>query len=166
MKKLGKVVLGLATLSMLAACQKEVTREEAVKTVEGYDTSVKYKSGVRKSSVKATADGSIATALKDAFLLVLKGSGIEDGKEVKIDNPETYRLSIAALPAASEVNKYKLDGNQLTIDFKYAYEGLSGTASSAYDDKGYSTVSTINLASSDASLKVTIDVQISFTWTK
>ena len=166
MKKFGKVVLGLATLSMLTACQKEVTREEAVKNIESYDTSVKYKSGVRKSSVKATADGSIATAVKEAFLLVLKSSGIEDGKEVKIDNPETYRMTVALLPSASDITAYKLDGKALTIEGKYSKDSLSGSTSQSFDDKGYQTGISMNLASSDASVKVTIEVAVTFTWTK
>ena len=113
MKKLSKIVMGLAAMTMLASCAKNVTPEEAAKIANGWSVSA-------------------ASAYKSYTLVTKDSKGNTSTTEDK--HAITVKATIAALLAANVVavnaaaasgaeGQFKADGNAL--EFSYKADGES-----------------------------------------
>ena len=171
MMNIKRVVLGLAAVTMLASCAKDISREEARKLAQGYeDANVIYKSGTGKmvSTVK----------FSDNFPEALKGEYRDGSQEASFNNEREVvanRFTVAAfdsLPADANV-KFKADGKALEINFTQDVSELGGSMKMSVftkiDENGYpleaKQESSISIVAQET-YTVTTTMVATYTWVK
>ena len=169
MKNIKRIVLGLAAMTMLASCAKEITKAEAVEIAKGYDTAnVIYKSGHGKSVTEVSFSANVPDALKEQY----KGGT----QEVDFKDETTVvgqRLTAAHVEAAPETAKFKADGKKLEITYTMEESAMGGnmkmTATAYVDENGYPTSAiteqVINIVAQET-YTITAKQTITYTWEK
>ena len=165
MKHLGKLVLGLATMTMLASCAKDITRAEARELAKGYDTAaVAYKSAEMKTTTKYTFSEKVPEIIKST----MKDS--ENTQSYSADEVEGLRLSEAAFLLIPEGATFKADGKALEISYKSenTSDGAKASLNSweKHDENGYLLAETLETLMSYGEYTITIKANISVTYTK
>lgn len=173
MMNIKRVVLGLAAVTMLASCAKDVSKEEARKIVQGYEeANVIYKSGTGKMVTTVTFSDKFPEEMKQGF----QPGGTE---EVSFDNADKVvanRFTVAAfdsLPTGADV-KFKADGKALEINGaqESSREGASMkmTIFAKIDENGYPLESKQETFSSmvaeGTTYSVTMTMVATYTWVK
>ena len=162
MKNIKRVILGLAAVTMLASCAKEITKEEAIKIAEGWDTAnVLYKSGHGKAVTEVKFSDNFPAAMKDTF---------------NSDACKNVRLTADKLKSMPENIKptFKADGNKLEISYveEESQAGMSMklTANAKTDENGYPTESVSDyeykIVASQETYTATIHAVVTYTWVK
>lgn len=176
MKKINKVIMGLAAVTMLGGCAKTVTAEEAAKIADGLSFSnLNITEGKMKTTIdKLSGNGEQA----EAALALLTLAGIKEGKseETSISSAaySTYFISGDAIREYGDDGYiYSANGNAITIEAKEVKAESptdTGTATAsgktAYRadglmDSANATV-TVTFAQNDV---LTMTTSLSFTWT-
>lgn len=164
MKSLRTVVLGLAAVTMLASCAKEVTKAEAVKIAEGWDASIVYKTAEAKTVTKYTFGKDCSEAVKAMY---------EDSEETESkagkDTAEA-RISAVAIAALDEKNTvFKADGKALDVTAKMSreQEGLKVAIEEWFktDENGYVLNQKSVIATTGSALGLVYDVTMTSTTT-
>ena len=169
--KLRKIVLGLATMTLLASCAKDVTKEEAVKIAkEHYDASNQvYKSGHAKVVTEVVYSDNVPEVAKTQ-----KG-GTEEADFTDPEEMADYRMNSAQIAACPDDAKFKADGAKLQISYSQT-QSLAGStvnidATVNLDEIGYvlssvSTMKTSVLVSEGVTYEITVKANMTITWTK
>ena len=171
MKNIKRVILGLAAVTMLASCAKEITKEEAIKIAEGWDTAnVLYKSGHGKSVTEVKFSDNFPEAMKETFQ-----GGTQETDLINSDACKNLRLSAATLRAMPEDIKptFKADGNKLEISYTQEQSQmgmtLKVTANAKTDENGYPTDSVSDMVYTivaEATYTATVHATVTYTWVK
>lgn len=167
MKKFQTLVLGLASVAMLASCAKDVTKEEATKIAQDNYGKVTYASGKETIHLSASAKDENADAVKTLLINSLKTAGYYDGKVTEISNTSTYICTAEMIGAYPSDSKFQADGNKLFISYsgeQFKAIGLKGNVTQSTDENGYIISMTANLANTEDSVKV--DISYTYTWTR
>jgi len=169
--QLRKIVLGLAAVTMLASCAKEVTREEALKIArENYDSSNQvYKSGHGKAVTEIKYSDNVPEEMRTQ-----KG-GTEEADLTTAEEIARYRLTSSVLEECPDNTKFKADGKKLEISYTTT-QTLAGSTISMealvnLDEIGYTTYSVMNmktsvLVSEGVTYEITSKTTITISWTK
>ena len=167
MKKFQTLVLGLASVAMLASCAKDVTKEEATKIAQDNYGKVTYASGKETLHIKAEAKDENANAVKTLVINGLKAMGIEDGKTSDITNTSVYTVDAEYIAALSADAKFQADGNKLAVTYtekQYESLNLKGTSSLSCDENGYFLSMKTSLSYEGD--KVKVEIGTTYTWTR
>ena len=164
--QLRKIVLGLAAMTMLASCAKEITKAEAVEIAKGYDTAnVIYKSGHGKSVTEVSFSANVPDALKEQY----KGGT----QEVDFKDETTVvgqRLTAAHVEAAPETAKFKADGKKLEMSYVLEQEHQRLQSTTYFDENGYplggNSEGTYTLKDGNRSFLITRKTSSTYTWVK
>ena len=173
MKNIKRVILGLAAMTMLASCAKEITKEEAIKIAEGWDTAdVLYKSGHGKSVTEVKFSDNFPEAMKEG---ITKG-GTQETDLIDSNACKNVRLTAAMLKAMPEEIKptFKADGNKLEISYveeeSQAGASMKLTATAKTDENGYPTESVADyeykFIVSQETYTATIKATVTYTWVR
>ena len=173
MMNIKRVVLGLAAVTMLASCAKDISREEARKLVQGYeDANVIYKSGTGKMITTVKFSDNFPEALKEDY-------HYRDGTQEASFNNErevvANRLTVAAfdsLPTDANV-KFKADGKALEINSTQEVSELGGSMKASVftkiDENGYpleaKQESFVSIVAQET-YTVTVTMVATYTWVK
>ena len=169
--QLRKIVLGLAAVTMLASCAKEVTKEEALKIArENYDASNQvYKSGHAKSVTEVKYSDNVPEAMREQ-----KG-GTEEADFNTAEQIAYYRLTSATLEECPDNTKFKADGAKLEISYTTTQTLAGSTVTMEAivntDEIGYTTSSVMNmktsvLVSEGVTYEINVKNTITISWTK
>lgn len=169
--QLRKIVLGLAAVTMLASCAKEVTREEALKIArENYDASNQvYKSGHGKAVNEVKYSDNVPEEMRT------QKSGTEEADFNSAEEIARYRLTSSTLAECPDNTKFKADGTKLEISYTttqtLAGSTLSVEAIVNTDEIGYTTSSVMNmktsmLVSEGVTYEINVKTTITISWTK
>ena len=170
--QLRKVVLGLATVTLLASCgAKQITKDEAIKIAkENYDSSNQvYKSAHVKVVVKYTYSNNVPADERD-----------EDSTQEKdITDPEliaALRLNSAAIEQMDEkTTVFKADGKKLEISTSVKSEALGAimevSGLTKVDEIGYTLEANMTIKqtvkiSSGEEYVITAQTSSTVAWTK
>ena len=141
MKRLNKLVLGLATVTMLASCgAKQITKAEAVEIAKGWDTSIVYKSAHVKVDVSYNFSDNFPAEYKEALKATF--DGMKQDADVPADEIESLRLSPDAIESFDEqLFTFKANGKALEFEGKQpaseATGGMEAKISAKTDENGY-----------------------------
>ncbi len=174
MKKLSKLVLGLASIAMLTACEKDATKEEVQKVADGYDTSFAYTSGEEKISLSVETNGGDNPAtVKTLILTGFELTGIRDGKvnALKGDAVNDYRFAASSVAILSEQGAtFKLDGNKIIINqpvnLTFSDVSLKGNGVTRIDEHGFCASSSSDLTGKVGETSITVKLSQTYSWTK
>ena len=173
MKNIKRVVLALATMTMLASCgAKEITKAEAVKIAEGYDSAnVIYKSGKLKTVKEVKFSDNFPEALKSQYQGDTKEEEFKTEAEVL-----SKRITATRVSRYGDDVKFKANGKALEISYSFNDTPLLDAKSEMdfvdkFDENGYAAESTVNDVttfdgSSGASYVLTIRTVKTYTWVK
>ena len=172
MMNIKRVVLGLAAVTMLASCAKDISREEARKLVQGYeDANVIYKSGTGKMVTTVKFSDNFPEEMKQGFQPGTQEASFNNEREVVAN-----RLTVAAfdsLPTDANA-KFKADGKALEISFAQERSELGGsmkvTVFTKVDENGYplegKQESFSSMVAQGATYSVTMTMVATYTWVK
>ena len=171
MTKLNRVVLGLATVTLLASCgAKEITKAEAVEIAKGYDTAaVVYKSCKAKIETKTTFSENVPEAIRNLEEYASKTEEQELTSEEDILSARISAFNISTLD--EKTTTFKADGKKLEFTSKQGEGDNMMTIYCSADENGYPVVLDMETKLSmpllgDEPYKVTVSVHTSYTWTK
>jgi len=171
--QLRKIVLGLAAMTMLASCAKEVTKAEAIKIAkENYDASNQvYKSAHFKSVTTVKYSDNVPE--EDRMLQDKTSEGdITDREEM-----DWYRLRSKDIEMFDEKNvTFKADGAKLEISQTTTSDDKLGSTTTMFqsvkcDEIGYvleevGEVKVTTLISSGVTYEYVLKNVMTLTWTK
>lgn len=141
MKRLNKLVLGLATVTMLASCgAKQITKAEAVEIAKGWDTSIVYKSGHVKVDVAYTFSDNFPAEMKE--MLKAMYDAMKEDTDVTAEDMEDLRLTAAMVESFDEkLFTFKANGKALEFEGKQpaseATGGMEAKVNAKTDENGY-----------------------------
>ncbi len=176
MKKINKVIMGLAAAAMLGGCAKTVTAEQAAKIADGLSFSnLNITEGKMKTTIdKLSGNGEQA----EAAVALLTLGGIKEGKseETSISSSSYYAYFIsgnAIREYGDDGYIYSANGNAITIEAKEVQtESPTGTGTATLSGKTvYRADGLMDLATATVTVTfaqndvLTMATSLSFTWT-